>query len=159
MTLSTKVTPQDKIELGRLADSKGVSKSEFMYNLVMCFKDEYDYIGRYSKKELICREKLEAEKKKNNKLIVDLENADYRVEMERDRANVAQKERDEYRYQIKDLTVDNEKLKEEIKKLNELNGELHETHNNLKSSNKDFWPTALGIGLITFLGGTLVNRK
>ena len=66
----------------RLAEKHKVSLSEFMYNLVMCFKNQYDYIGMLSPKEEKLAENLRLEKKKNAKLCIRIENADVRVEME-----------------------------------------------------------------------------
>ena len=42
MTISLKVAADEKIMLRRLAEKYKVSLSEFMYNLVMCFKNQYD---------------------------------------------------------------------------------------------------------------------
>ena len=158
MTLSTKVTAQEKIEISRLAESKGISPSELIYNLVMCFKDQYDNIGRLSTKELKFQEELEAEKKKNRKLTIDLENAEYRVVMEMDRATEAHNKKDEFRYQVKELTVENEKLSEEIESLNNSVSKLREGLDKVKSKHNMLWPQALGIGLLSFFSGTLVKR-
>jgi len=158
MTLSTKVTAQEKIELGRLAESKNISISEVIYNLVMCFKDQYDNIGMLSTRELELQEDLEAEKKKNGRLTIDLENADYRVELEMNRSTEAHNKQDEYRYQVKELTVENEKLSEEFESLNNLVSELQESLDKAKSKQNILWSQALGIGLLSFFSGTLVKK-
>ena len=68
MTISLKVAAEEKIMLKRLAEKHKVSLSEFMYNLVMCFKNQYEYIGMLSPKEEKLAENLRLEKKKNAKL-------------------------------------------------------------------------------------------
>ena len=64
MTISLKVAAEEKIMLKRLAEKYKVSLSEFMYNLVMCFKNQYDYIGMLSPKEEKLAENLRLEKRK-----------------------------------------------------------------------------------------------
>ena len=51
MTISLKVAAEEKIMLRRLAEKHSVTLSEFMYNLVMCFKNQYDYIGMLNPRE------------------------------------------------------------------------------------------------------------
>jgi uncharacterized protein (DUF1778 family) len=51
MTISLKVAADEKIMLRRLAEKHSVTLSEFMYNLVMCFKNQYDYIGILTPRE------------------------------------------------------------------------------------------------------------
>ena len=63
MTISLKVAAEEKIMLRRLAEKYKVTLSEFLYNLVMCFKNQYDYIGMLSTKEEKLAENLRLEKK------------------------------------------------------------------------------------------------
>jgi hypothetical protein len=70
MTISLKVAADEKIMLRRLAEKYSVTLSEFMYNLVMCFKNQYDYIGMLTPREEKLAKNLRKEKNKNSKLIV-----------------------------------------------------------------------------------------
>jgi len=63
MTISLKVAADEKIMLRRLAEKHSVTLSEFMYNLVMCFKNQYDYIGILTPREEKLAENLRKEKK------------------------------------------------------------------------------------------------
>ena len=53
----------------------------------MCFKGLYAFIGRLTPREEKMAENLRKEKKKNDKLSVQSENAEFRVKMEMDRAD------------------------------------------------------------------------
>ena len=121
MTISLKVAAEEKIMLKRLAEKYRVSLSEFMYNLVMCFKNQYDYIGMLSPKEEKLSENLRLEKKKNAKLEVQIENADYRVEMEMNHRIQIQNENHELTYQLKEEKVINADQAEELKRQNDIN--------------------------------------
>lgn len=82
MTISLKVAAEEKIILKRLAEKNNVTLSEFLYNIVMCFKGLYAFIGRLTPREEKMGENLRKEKKKNAKLSVQSENAEFRVRME-----------------------------------------------------------------------------
>jgi hypothetical protein len=68
MTISLKVAAEEKIMLRRLAEKYNVTLSEFMYNLVMCFKNQYDYIGMLNPREEKLAENLRLEKKEKCKI-------------------------------------------------------------------------------------------
>ena len=121
MTISLKVAAEEKIMLRRLAEKYKVSLSEFMYNLVMCFKNQYDYIGMLSPKEEKLAENLRLEKKKNAKLSIQIENADVRVEMEMNHRIQIQNENHELTYQLKEEKVINADQAEELKRQNDIN--------------------------------------
>ena len=53
----------------------------------MCFKNQYDYIGMLNPREEKLAENLRLEKKKNAKLSVETENAEFRVKMEIERSD------------------------------------------------------------------------
>ena len=129
MTISLKVAAEEKIMLRRLAEKYKVSLSEFMYNLVMCFKNQYDYIGMLSPKEDNLAENLSLEKKKNDKLSVQIENADFRVEMEMNHRIQIQNENHELTYQLKEQKVINADQAEELERQKEINQALSENIN------------------------------
>jgi predicted RNase H-like nuclease (RuvC/YqgF family) len=112
MVVSTKVSAPQKVDLLRLAEKYGISMSEYIYIILESFKNDYDYIGQ---------DKPEVEKLKNDKkalerkiarLETDLENADYFAAQMEAKKLALEKERDEFKYQIKEYAADNDKLRE-----------------------------------------------
>ena len=137
MTISLKVAAEEKIMLRRLAEKYKVTLSEFMYNLVMCFKNQYDYIGMLSPKEEKLAENLRLEKKKNAKLGFQIENADYRVEMEMNHRIQIQNKYHELTYQIKEEKAINADQAEELKRQKEINLALEKENKKLRNQKRD----------------------
>lgn len=112
MVVSTKVSAPQKVDLLRLAEKFGISMSEFIYIILESFKNDFEFISR---------DKPEVEKLKNDKkalerkiarLETDLENADYFAAQMEEKKLEIEKERDEFKYQIKEYAADNDMLKE-----------------------------------------------
>jgi len=133
MTISLKVAAEEKIMLRRLAEKYSVTLSEFMYNLVMCFKNQYDYIGMLNPREEKLAENLRLEKKKNVKLSVETENAEFRVKMEMERSDKVIREKDEITFLLKEQKALNVDQLEELKRLTKINQVLKEKNIKLKS--------------------------
>ena len=133
MTISLKVAAEEKIMLRRLAEKHSVTLSEFMYNLVMCFKNQYDYIGMLNPREEKLAENLRLEKKKNAKLSVETENAEFRVKMEMERSDKVIREKDEITFLLKEQKALNVDQLEELKRLTKINQVLKEKNIKLKS--------------------------
>lgn len=134
ITISLKVAPDEKIALKHLAVKHNVSLSELLYNLVMWFKDLYKYIGKLMSKKEKLGENLRFEIKKKEELKLQLENADYRVKMEQQRALEAFKEKDEFTYMVKKQQVivkeqaeENKDIKRQIEQLRCKNQELEKS--------------------------------
>lgn len=123
--------------LRRLAEKYKVTLSEFMYNLVMCFKNQYDYIGMLSPKEEKLAENLRLEKKKNAKLSIQIENADFMVEMEMNHRIQIQNENHELNYQLKEQKAINAEQAEELKRQKEINQALAIENNKLRNHKRD----------------------
>ena len=153
MTISLKVAAEEKIMLRRLAEKYNVTLSEFMYNLVMCFKNQYDYIGMLTPREEKLAENLRKEKKKNNKLAAEIENADFRVKMEMDRAAKAINAKDEFAYQLKEQKAVNADQLEELKRTNEIICKLQEKNNKLKRSSVDTQLKNIAVGALGLFAG------
>jgi hypothetical protein len=158
MTISLKVAAEEKIMLRRLAEKYKVSLSEFMYNLVMCFKNQYDYIGMLSPKEEKLAENLRLEKKKNAKLEVQIENADFRVQMEMERAAKAINAKDEFAYQLKEQKAINADQLEELNRLKELNLMLGKSNNKFKRTSRDNQFTSIAAGVFGLFTGFAFKR-
>ena len=153
MTISLKVAAEEKIMLRRLAEKYKVSLSEFMYNLVMCFKNQYDYIGMLSPREEKLAENLRKEKNKNSKLTAEIENADFRVKMEMDRAAKAINAKDEFAYQLKEQKAVNADQLEELKRTDEIICKLQENNNKLKRSSVDTQLKNIAVGALGLFAG------
>jgi hypothetical protein len=153
MTISLKVAAEEKIMLRRLAEKYKVSLSEFMYNLVMCFKNQYDYIGMLSPKEEKLAENLRFEKKKNAKLEVQIENADFRVEMEMNHRIQIQNDNHELTYQLKEQKAINADQAEELKRQKEINQALAAENNKLRKLSFENKLKLFGTGVFGVLTG------
>jgi hypothetical protein len=158
MTISLKVAAEEKIMLRRLAEKYKVSLSEFMYNLVMCFKNQYDYIGMLSPKEEKLAENLRLEKKKNAKLEVQIENADVRVEMEMNHRIQIQNENHELAYQLKEQKAINADQAEELKRQKEINHALEKENKKLRKKQRDQQLNHAVAGAVGIFAGFTISR-
>lgn len=153
MTISLKVAAEEKIMLRRLAEKYNVTLSEFLYNIVMCFKDLYAFIGRLTPREEKMAENLRKEKKKNDKLSVQSENAEFRVRMEMDRADKAIREKDELTFLLKEQKAINADQLEELKRANDIICKLQEKNNKLKRSSIDTQLKSIAAGALGLFAG------
>jgi len=158
MTISLKVAADEKIMLRRLAEKHSVTLSEFMYNLVMCFKNQYDYIGMLTPREEKLAENLRKVKKQNSKLTAEIENADFRVEMEMDRAAKAINAKDEFAYQLKEQKAINADHLEELKRLKEINQLLEKSINKFRRTSSDNQLMNMAAGVFGLFTGFAFKR-
>ena len=158
MTISLKVAADEKIMLRRLAEKHSVTLSEFMYNLVMCFANQYDYIGMLSPGEEKLAENLRIEKKQNSKLTAEIENADFRVQMEMERAAKAINAKDEFAYQLKEQKAINADQLEELNRANDIICKLQKKNNKLKTSSRDTKLRNIASGAIGLFAGFSLKR-
>ena len=158
MTISLKVAADEKIMLRRLAEKYSVTLSEFMYNLVMCFKNQYDYIGMLTPREEKLAKNLRKEKNKNSKLIVEIENADFRVEMEMDRAAKAINAKDEFAYQLKEQKAINADQLEELNILKEINRVLKQKNIKLRTISSENQLKNIIVGTAGLFTGLSLKR-
>lgn len=158
MTISLKVAADEKIMLRRLAEKYKVSLSEFMYNLVMCFKNQYDYIGMLSPGEEKLAENLRIEKKQNSKLTAEIENADFRVQMEMNHRTQIQNENHKLTYQLKEQKAINADQAEELKRQKEINQALEKENKKLRKLSLDNKLKIFGTGIFGVLTGFALKR-
>ena len=144
--------------LKRLAEKYKVSLSEFMYNLVMCFKNQYDYIGMLSPKEEKLAENLRLEKNKNAKLGVQIENAEFRVKMEIENRIKTQNENHELTYKLKEQKAINAAQAEELKRQNEINQVLEVEIKKLRKLSLDNKLKIIGTSIFGLLAGFTLKR-
>jgi hypothetical protein len=158
MTISLKVAAEEKIILKRLAEKYNVTLSEFLYNIVMCFKGLYAFIGRLTPREEKMAENLRKEKKKNDKLSVQSENAEFRVRMEMERADKAIREKDELTFLLKEQKAINADQLEELERANDIISKLQEKNNKLKRSSRDTQLKNLAASTVGLFAGFLLKR-
>ena len=103
----------------------------------MCFKGLYAFIGRLTPKEEKLAENLRLEKKKNAILSVQIENADFRVEMEMNHRIQIQNDNHELTYQLKEQKAINADQAEELKRQKAINMRLVAENNKLRSQKRD----------------------
>ena len=158
MTISLKVAAEEKIMLRRLAEKHSVTLSEFMYNLVMCFKNQYDYIGMLNPREEKLAENLRLEKKKNVKLSVETENAEFRVKMEMERSDKVIRDKDEITFLLKEQKALNVDQLEELKRLTKINQVLKEKNIKLKSISAENQLKNIIVGTAGLFAGLSLKR-
>ncbi len=158
MTISLKVAAEEKIILKRLAEKNNVTLSEFLYNIVMCFKGLYAFIGRLTPREEKMGENLRKEKKKNAKLSVQSENAEFRVRMEMERADKAIREKDELTYMLKEQKIIAKEQAEEIEDLKRQIEQLKGKNQELKRAKINNQATQITAGGLGMVAGFLLKR-
>jgi hypothetical protein len=158
MTISLKVAAEEKIMLKRLAEKYNVTLSEFLYNIVMSFKGLYAFIGRLTPKEEKLAENLRLEKKKNAKLSVQIENADFRVEMEMNHRIRIQKENHELTYQLKEQKAINADKAEELERQKEIIQALVIENKKLRKQKRDQQLKHAMAGAVGILAGVSISK-
>lgn len=158
MTISLKVAAEEKIMLKRLAEKYNVTLSEFLYNIVMCFKGLYAFIGRLTPREEKLAENLRLEKKKNAKLSVQIENAEFRVEMEMNHRIQIQNKNHELTYQLKEQKVINTDQTEELKRQKEINQVLAIENKKLRNQKRDQQLKHVAAGAVGILAGVTISK-
>ena len=158
MTISLKVAAEEKIMLRRLAEKYNVTLSEFLYNIVMCFKGLYAFIGRLTPREEKLAENLRLEKKKNAKLSVQIENAEFRVDMEMKHRIQIQNKNHELTYQLKEQKAINADQAEELKRQKEINQALAIENKKLRTQKKDQQLKHAMAGAVGILAGLNLSR-
>jgi hypothetical protein len=124
----------------------------------MCFKNQYDYIGILTPREEKLAENLRKEKKINNKLIAEIENADFRVQMEMERAAKAINAKDEFAYQLKEQKAINADQLEELKRLKEINRVLKQKNIKLRTISSENQLKNIIVGTAGLFTGLSLKR-
>lgn len=159
MTISLKVAAEEKIMLKRLAEKYNVTLSEFLYNIVMCFKGLYAFIGRLTPREEKLAENLRLEKKKTAKLEIRTENAEFRVKMEMNHRIQIQNENHELTYQLKEEKAINVDQAQELKRQKEINQALEVEIKKLRTQKKDQQLKHVMAGAVGILAGAAFKIK
>jgi len=163
ITLSTKATVLDKIELKEIAKKNDLTLSELIYSLITVFKHQFENIGKDTPEVERLKKEIQLKNKALNKVQINLENADYKVKLEMERADKASHKYDECRYQLKEALAELSDLKNINIKLNDENFKLKESVASLTSyNNYDNYQKA-GIGLAGIIAASygfmrLINK-
>ena len=120
--------------------------------------DQYDYIGMLSPGEEKLAENLRIEKKQNSKLTAEIENADFRVQMEMERAAKAINAKDEFAYQLKEQKAINADQLEELNSLKEINLMLEKSNNKFRRTSIDNQLTSIAAGVFGLFTGFAFKR-
>jgi archaellum component FlaC len=124
----------------------------------MCFKNQYDYIGMLTPREEKLAENLRKEKNKNSRLTAEIENADFRVQMEMERAAKAINAKDEFAYQLKEQKAINADQLEELNSLKEINLMLEKSNNKFRRTSSNNQLTSIAAGVFGLFTGFAFKR-
>ena len=159
MTISLKVAAEEKIMLKRLAEKNNVTLSEFLYNIVMCFKGLYAFIGRLTPREEKLAENLRLEKKKTAKLEIRTENAEFRVKMEIENRVKTQNENHELIYQLKEEKAINANQAQLIIEKDKIIESLQKEVKSLSKSKRDQHMKYTAVGVLGLFTGGILSKN
>lgn len=157
ITLSTKVTAEQKAIFASIAAKNNISLSEWMASLLEIHKDSYDKIGDPTQRETDLEMQLQKKQNQINRLKSQLESADNRVQFEIKRANEAVSKRDEEILKFKKLQIENTNL------IINLNNAISQKANGekkallLNNENKSLILPTLGLASVLF--GLIIGKK
>jgi hypothetical protein len=157
ITLSTKVTAEQKAIFTNIALKHNISLSEWMASLLEIHKDSYDKIGDPTVREIALEDKNRRQEQKIKKLEAQLESGDYRVQVEMERADNAISKRDFEILKFKKLEVENTNLKVKLNDAISKNNLAEKKSIFLYNENKSL--ILPSIGLASLLFGLLIGKK
>ena len=154
ITLSTRVSAAQKAEFVKIAESHGVSPSEWMLTIIETNKNSYGKANDPTPNEIKQKRENELLKKQLQKTIVQRDTSEEYAANMLDRSNKAVRERDESNYALKVALTENDKLKRRLNAIESLMGEE-------KTVNKvDIHPEeTIAFGLLTILSIVVFQVK
>jgi beta-mannanase len=120
ITLSTKVTAEQKAEFTKIAAKNNISLSEWSASLLEIHKDSYDKIGDPTLRETALEMEVQKKEREIKRLKAHLESADHKAQVEMKRADNAITRRDIEVLKCKKIEHENLELKTELKKMKEM---------------------------------------
>jgi hypothetical protein len=156
ITLSTKVTAEQKVAYTKIATQNNISLSEWMASLLEIHKDSYDKIGDPTLREIALEDKNRRQEQKIKKLEAQLESGDYRVRVEMERADNAIERRDASILNLKKIQSEYSKLKIEFDEALLQNKKQEKTALGYNDNRSMILPT---IGLASLIFGLLLRNK
>lgn len=154
ITLSTRVSAAQKAEFVKIAESHGVSPSEWMLTIIETNKNSYGKANDPTPNEIKQKRENELLKKQLQKTIVQRDTSEEYAANMLDRSNKAVRERDESNYALKVALTEKEKFKRRLNAIESLMGEE-------KTVNKvDIHPEeTIAFGLLTILSIVVFQVK
>ena len=145
ITLSTRVSAAQKSEFVKIAESHGVSPSEWMLTIIETNKNSYGKANDPTPNEIKQQREIELLKKQLKKAIAQRDTSDeYGANMQ-ERSNKAVRDRDDSNYAMKVAIADNDKLKRRINAIESLMGK--EKPKDTESGSL-ITPVSIGLGSI-----------
>ena len=154
ITLSTRVSAAQKSEFVKIAESHGVSPSEWMLTIIETNKHSYGKANDPTPNEIKQKRENELLKKQLQKTIVQRDTSDEYAANMLDRSNKAVRERDESNYALKVALAEKEKFKRRLNAIESLMGKE-------RPANKvDIRPEeTIAFGLLTILSIVVFQVK
>ena len=154
ITLSTRVSAAQKAEYVKIAESHGISPSEWMASVIEMNKFSYGKIGDPTPLEIKQKRENELLKKQVQKTIVQRDTSDeYGANMQ-ERSNKAVRDRDDSNYAMKVAIADNDKLKRRINAIESLMG-----REKSKETESGSFINPISVSLTTILAIVLFGRR
>ena len=145
ITLSTRVSASQKSEFVKIAESHGVSPSEWMLTIIETNKHSYGKANDPTPNEIKQQREIELLKKQLQKTIVQRDTSEEYAANMLDRSNKAVRERDESNYALKVALAEKEKFKRRLNAIESLMG--REKPKDTESGSL-ITPVSIGLGSI-----------
>jgi predicted RNase H-like nuclease (RuvC/YqgF family) len=130
ITLSTKVTAEQKAEFTKIAAKNNISLSEWSASLLEIHKNSYDKIGDPTLRETALEMEVQKKEREIKRLKAHLESADHKAQVEMKRADNAITRRDIEVLKCKKIKHENLKLITELERNTEITSKKIDLENN-----------------------------
>lgn len=130
ITLSTKVTAEQKAEFAKIASKHNITLSEWSASLLEIHKDSYDKVGDPTERENALEMEIQKKEREIKRLKAHLESADHKAQVEMKRADNAITRRDIEVLKCKKIEQENLELKTELEQKTEMTNKKIDLENN-----------------------------
>lgn len=130
ITLSTKVTAEQKAEFAKIASKHNITLSEWSASLLEIHKDSYDKVGDPTERENALEMEIQKKEREIKRLKAHLESADHKAQVEMKRADNAITRRDIEVLKCKKIEQENLELKTELEQKTEMTNKKINLENN-----------------------------
>ena len=154
ITLSTRVSAAQKSEFVKIAESHGISPSEWMLTIIETNKNSYGKANDPTPNEIKQKRENELLKKQLKKAIAQRDTSDeYGANMQ-ERSNKAVRERDESNYALKVALAEKEKFKRRLNAIESLMGK-----GKPKETKSGSFINPISVSLTTILAIVIFGRR
>lgn len=130
ITLSTKVTAEQKAEFTKIAAKHNITLSEWSASLLEIHKDSYDKVGDPTERENDLEIEIQKKEREIKRIKAHLESADHKAQVEMKRADNAITRRDIEVLKCKKIEQENLELKTELEQKTEMINKKIDLENN-----------------------------